>query len=159
MILSGCKADYEIRWGLSQSHHQVFLWIRPLCKHTWSLWECLYRKSWLAGLVALMTSKIVACRSHAPDGKNPQFRVYSNIDLIFLHSTTPPLSPPQVDSTLNTSRNSATRFSTSCFFFHESVSPNPLSTPLGLFRIFSNIRGDIRSSRCTTGVVGNLKKN
>jgi hypothetical protein len=32
-------------------------------------------------------------------------------------------------------------------FFHESVSPKPLSKPLGLFRIFSKIRGDIRSSR------------
>ncbi len=31
-------------------------------------------------------------------------------------------------------------------FFHESVSPKPLSIPLGPFRIFSKIRGDIRSS-------------
>ncbi len=38
-------------------------------------------------------------------------------------------------------------------FFHESVSPKPLSISLGPFRIFSKIRGDIRSSRCTTGVV------
>ncbi len=36
--------------------------------------------------------------------------------------------------------------------FHESVSPKPLSIPIGPFRIFSKIRGDIRSSRCTTGV-------
>ncbi len=35
-----------------------------------------------------------------------------------------------------------------------SVSPKLLSIPLGLFRFFfSKIRGDIRSSRCTTGVV------
>ncbi len=40
-----------------------------------------------------------------------------------------------------------------CFwFFHESVSPKPLSIPLGPFRIFSKIRGDIRSSRLNTGV-------
>jgi hypothetical protein len=39
------------------------------------------------------------------------------------------------------------------WFFHESVSHKPLSIPLGPFRIFSKIRGDIRSSRCTTGVV------
>jgi hypothetical protein len=33
-----------------------------------------------------------------------------------------------------------------CFwFFYESVSPKPLSIPLGPFRIFSKIRGDIRS--------------
>ncbi len=38
-------------------------------------------------------------------------------------------------------------------FFHESVSPKPLSIPLWPFRIFSKIRRDIRSSRCTTGVV------
>jgi hypothetical protein len=38
------------------------------------------------------------------------------------------------------------------FFFHESVSPKPLSIPIEPFRIFSKIRGDIRSSRCTTGV-------
>jgi hypothetical protein len=38
-------------------------------------------------------------------------------------------------------------------FFHESVSPKPLSTPLGPFLFFSKIHGDIRSSRCTTGVV------
>jgi hypothetical protein len=38
-----------------------------------------------------------------------------------------------------------------CFFFHESVSPKPLSIPIEPFRIFSKILGDIRSSRCTTG--------
>jgi hypothetical protein len=38
------------------------------------------------------------------------------------------------------------------FFFHESVSPKTLSIPLGPFRIFSKIRGDIRSSRLTTGI-------
>jgi hypothetical protein len=38
-----------------------------------------------------------------------------------------------------------------CFwFFHESVSPQPQSIPLGPFQIFSKIRGDIRKSRCTT---------
>ncbi len=43
-------------------------------------------------------------------------------------------------------------------FFHESPSPKPLIITLGLFRIFSKIRGDIRKSRCTTGVtpVANL---
>jgi hypothetical protein len=40
------------------------------------------------------------------------------------------------------------------WFFRESVSPKPLSISLGPFRIFSKIRGDIRSSTCTTGVVG-----
>ncbi len=40
-----------------------------------------------------------------------------------------------------------------CFwFFYESVTPQPQSIPLGPFRIFSKIRGDIRSSRLTTGV-------
>jgi hypothetical protein len=38
------------------------------------------------------------------------------------------------------------------WFFHESVSPKPLSIPLGPFRIFSKIRGDIRSSRLTTAI-------
>ncbi len=37
-------------------------------------------------------------------------------------------------------------------FFYESVSPQPQSIPLGSFRIFSKSRGDIRSSRLTTGV-------
>jgi hypothetical protein len=50
-----------------------------------------------------------------------------------------------------------------CFsFFHESVSPKPLIIPIGLFQIFFKIRGDIRSSRCTTGVVdtgGKWKKS
>jgi hypothetical protein len=36
-------------------------------------------------------------------------------------------------------------FASSCF--HESVSPQPQSIPLGPFQIFSQIRGDIRSSR------------
>jgi hypothetical protein len=48
------------------------------------------------------------------------------------------------------------------WFFRESVSPKPLSTPLGPFGNFSKIRGDIRSSRCTTGVIdtgGNWKKS
>jgi hypothetical protein len=40
-----------------------------------------------------------------------------------------------------------------CFwFFYESVSPQPQSIPLKHFQIFSKIRGDIRSSRLTTGV-------
>ncbi len=37
-------------------------------------------------------------------------------------------------------------------FFHESPSPKPLIITLGSFQIFSKIRGDIRKSRCTTGV-------
>ncbi len=37
-------------------------------------------------------------------------------------------------------------------FFNESPSPKPLIVTLGSFRIFSKIRGDIRKSRCTTGV-------
>jgi hypothetical protein len=47
-------------------------------------------------------------------------------------------------------------------FFHDSVSPQPLSIPFGPFRIFSKIRVDIRSSRLTTGVVdtgGKWKKS
>jgi hypothetical protein len=40
-----------------------------------------------------------------------------------------------------------------CFrFFHESPSPKQLKITLGSFRFFSKIRGDIRKSRCTTGV-------
>jgi hypothetical protein len=39
-----------------------------------------------------------------------------------------------------------------CFwFFHESVSSQPQSFPLRLFRIFRKF-GDIRESRCTTGI-------
>jgi hypothetical protein len=37
-------------------------------------------------------------------------------------------------------------------FFRESVSPQPQSVPLGPFQIFSKICGDIRKSRCTTGI-------
>jgi hypothetical protein len=47
-------------------------------------------------------------------------------------------------------------------FFHESVSHGPLSMPSGPFQIFSKIRGDIRSSRRTTGVIdtsGKCKKS
>ncbi len=41
-----------------------------------------------------------------------------------------------------------------CFwFFHESVSPQPQSIPLGPLQIFSKIPGDIRKSRCTTGII------
>jgi hypothetical protein len=36
--------------------------------------------------------------------------------------------------------------------FYESVSPQSQSIPLGPFQIFSKIRGEIRKSRCTTGV-------
>jgi hypothetical protein len=40
-----------------------------------------------------------------------------------------------------------------CFrFLHESPSPKPLIITVGSFRIVSKIRGDIRKSRCTTGV-------
>ncbi len=54
-------------------------------------------------------------------------------------------------------RDSVTRFFASGFF-HESFFPQPQSIPLGTFRIFSKIRGDIRNSRCTTGIndTGNL---
>ncbi len=48
-------------------------------------------------------------------------------------------------------RDSVTRYFASVFFL-ESVSPKPLIITLGLFWIFSKIRGDIRSSRFATGV-------
>ncbi len=54
-------------------------------------------------------------------------------------------------------RDSVTRFSTSGFFMNHF----PLNIPLGPFQIFSKIRGDIHSSRCTTGVIdtgGKCKK-
>jgi hypothetical protein len=38
------------------------------------------------------------------------------------------------------------------WFFHESVSPHPQSIPLGPFQIFMKVCGDIRKSRCTTGI-------
>jgi hypothetical protein len=38
------------------------------------------------------------------------------------------------------------------WFFHESISPQPQSIPFGQFQIFSQICGDIRKSRCTTGI-------
>jgi hypothetical protein len=38
-------------------------------------------------------------------------------------------------------------------FFHESVSPKPLSILLEPFQIFSKFRGYIRSPSCTIGVV------
>ncbi len=39
-----------------------------------------------------------------------------------------------------------------CFWiFHESVSPQPQSIPLGPLKFFSKIRGDIRKSRFATG--------
>ncbi len=47
-------------------------------------------------------------------------------------------------------------------FFHLPVSLKPLSIPLELFQMFSKIRGDIHSSRCTTGVIdtgGEWKKS
>ncbi len=40
----------------------------------------------------------------------------------------------------------------SFWFFHESVSPQHQSIPFRPFWIFSKIRGDIRESRCTTGI-------
>jgi hypothetical protein len=43
-------------------------------------------------------------------------------------------------------------------FFHESVSPKPLSIPIGPFEIFLKICGNIRSSRCTTSVVADTGK-
>ncbi len=58
-------------------------------------------------------------------------------------------------------RDSVTRFFASGFF-HPKVSPQPQSIPFGPFRIFSKIRGDIRRSRLTTGVVdtgGKWKKS
>jgi hypothetical protein len=48
------------------------------------------------------------------------------------------------------------------FFMNEFQNPKALSIPSWSFRIFSKIRGDIRSSRCTTGVVdigGKWKKS
>jgi hypothetical protein len=47
-------------------------------------------------------------------------------------------------------------------FFMKQFPPKPLSIQLGPFQIFSKIRGDIRSSKCTTGVVdtgGKWKKS
>jgi hypothetical protein len=41
-------------------------------------------------------------------------------------------------------KGSLTRDFRAQVFFHESVSPRPISIPLGPFWIFSKIRGDIR---------------
>jgi hypothetical protein len=64
-------------------------------------------------------------------------------------------TPSPVKTNLQTVRSlhpdSVTRFFASVFFL-ESVSPKPLIIPSGPFRIFSKIRGDIRSSRFATGV-------
>jgi hypothetical protein len=49
-------------------------------------------------------------------------------------------------------RDSATRF-LKLGFFHESVSPKPLSILLVFFQIFSKICDDIHSSRCTSSLV------
>jgi hypothetical protein len=38
------------------------------------------------------------------------------------------------------------------FFCHKSSSPKPLKITLGSIRFFSKIGGDIRKSRCTTGI-------
>jgi hypothetical protein len=55
-------------------------------------------------------------------------------------------------NTLHT-RDSATRFSTSGLF-HESVSPKPLRIPLGPFKFFPKIHGDIHTDQDdTTGVI------
>jgi hypothetical protein len=43
------------------------------------------------------------------------------------------------------------RFFASAFFLNQ-FPPKPLIIPLGPFRIYSKIRGDIRSSRFATGV-------
>jgi hypothetical protein len=62
---------------------------------------------------------------------------------------------------VNVERDSVTGFFASGFF-HESVSPKSLIIPLEPFRIFSKIRGDIRSSLFATGVVdtgGKRKKS
>jgi hypothetical protein len=47
--------------------------------------------------------------------------------------------------------DSVTRFFASGFF-HESVSSQPQSISLRPFQIFWKIHGDIRNSRCTTGI-------
>jgi hypothetical protein len=49
-------------------------------------------------------------------------------------------------------RNNSVKWTVSGDFFHGSPSPKPLKITLGSFRFFSKIRGDIRKSRCTTGV-------
>jgi hypothetical protein len=48
-------------------------------------------------------------------------------------------------------KGQCTRFFASGFFL-KSVSPKPLIIPLGPFRIFTKIRGDIRSLSFATGV-------
>ncbi len=59
--------------------------------------------------------------------------------------------PPSSDNVMFLKGQCVTRVFASGFF-HESVSPKPLSIPLGPFRIFSKIRGDIRSSMLPTGI-------
>jgi hypothetical protein len=66
-----------------------------------------------------------------------------------LHAHTVRISP--ISQNCNALRDSVMRFFASGFF-HESPSPKPLIITLGSFQIFLKIRGDIRKSRCTTGV-------
>ncbi len=64
-----------------------------------------------------------------------------------------PASPDTVESEGRQIKGTVSRDYLLLVFFHESVSPQPQSILLGPFRIFSKIRGDIRSSMLTTGVV------
>ncbi len=56
---------------------------------------------------------------------------------------------------LNTLKGTVSRDFLLLVFFMNQFPPKPLSIPLGPFQIFSNIRGDIRSSRLTTGINNN----
>ncbi len=51
-----------------------------------------------------------------------------------------------------TIKGTVSRYFLLLVFFMNQFPPKPLSIPLGPFRIFSKIRGDIRSARLTTGV-------
>jgi hypothetical protein len=63
-----------------------------------------------------------------------------------------------LDCTFFYDRDSVTRFSTEGFF-HESVSPKPLSIPLGPFQNFSKLCRDICSSKCTIDTGGKCNKS
>jgi hypothetical protein len=85
-----------------------------------------------------------------PDHPPPQIKTIHQLNVHFSRS----------EQTAMTTRlkGQCHEISTSCFF-HESGSPKALSILLGPFRFFSKMRGDIHSSRCTTGMDLKIGRN
>ncbi len=101
-------------------------------------------KGSFCGCVEYITRNVCACKQYANKEILMQRRKAVETPTKNFANSVPPILPLLTGTVPSLLKQSDTR-SSSSGFFHESVSPEPLSIPIEPIQIFKKIRGDIRN--------------